>query len=424
VRINADAWSARAQGAIDFLRYLWRQLLADRCQESAAALTYLTLFAVVPLLTVSFLILSAIPEFRSLQGRLENLIFQYLLPATGAEVRDYLLQFANQARRLSVAGILILIASAYLMLKNIEKTFNRIWRTGEHRRGLSSFLLYWAILSLGPILLGVGAVVSTCLSSLSLLADIGVAAEIRSNLLRLLPLGLSTAAFTLLFAAVPNCRVNIRHAALGGLLTAVLFELGKIVFAKAVSLSSYEVIYGTFAAIPLFLLWIYLSWLLILGGAEFVRALSSFRRAGTARMPELLVALAVLERFYRAQQDGDVLRESQLLHGRWLPGGEALGIDTWEPLRNAFLQSRLLRATENREFLLGRSLDRVPLAELYRLLSAPGMAARPFAERTPSGERPSWAERAEQLVTDAESDLRTALDVPLAELFAVGETRA
>ena len=185
-----------------FLRYLGARLVEDRCQQSAAALTYVTLFALVPLITVFYTILSIVPTFQSLGDQVQALIFNHFVPSTGAEIQHYLANFAEKARGLTLAGTLLLLAAAYLMLKNIEKAFNQIWRVRQHRRGMASFLLYWAVLSLGPLLIGAALLISTYLFSLSVFTDVPESAELKSALLGALPALLSFATFTLIFAAV------------------------------------------------------------------------------------------------------------------------------------------------------------------------------------------------------------------------------
>ena len=151
------------------------------------------------------------------------------------------------------------MATTLMMLLTIEKAFNVIWRVRQPRRGISSFLLYWAILSLGPLLLGAGFAMSTYITSLSLISGPHALIGART-VLKAMPLLLSVAAFTLIYAAVPNTRVPLRHALVGGTFTAVLFETAKQLFGLYVSyFPSYQLIYGAFAAVPLFLLWVYLS---------------------------------------------------------------------------------------------------------------------------------------------------------------------
>ena len=137
---------------VDFVKYIISRYQEDGCQQSAAALTYMSLFAVVPLMTVTFTMFSLVPSFSGVGEQVQDLIFENLLPSSGSEVKDYLTDFTSQARKLTFIGVAFLGATAFLMLKNIEKTLNNIWHANSDRKGLSSFMLYWAVLSLGPIM--------------------------------------------------------------------------------------------------------------------------------------------------------------------------------------------------------------------------------------------------------------------------------
>lgn len=196
----------RLHDVLDFWRFLLQRFLADRGISSAAALTYTTLFAVVPMMTVTFAMLSAVPAFQGVGEQIQHFIFRNFVPSTGAAVQEYLWAFTEQARQLTWVGVLLLAVTAFMMLVTIEQAFNTIWRVRKSRRGVSSFLLYWAILSLGPLLLGSGFAISTYLTSTSLLSgpDAVVGAK---TLLSFTPLLFSVAAFTLIYATVPNARV-------------------------------------------------------------------------------------------------------------------------------------------------------------------------------------------------------------------------
>lgn len=244
----------RLHDVLDFWRFLLQRFLADRGISSAAALTYTTLFAVVPMMTVTFAMLSAVPAFQGVGEQIQHFIFRNFVPSTGAAVQEYLWAFTEQARQLTWVGVLLLAVTAFMMLVNIEQAFNTIWRVRKSRRGVSSFLLYWAILSLGPLLLGSGFAISTYLASTSLLSGPDAVAGAKT-LLSFTPLLFSVAAFTLIYATVPNARVPLKHALIGGVFTASLFEVAKAFFGLYVSFfPGYQLIYGAFATVPLFLL--------------------------------------------------------------------------------------------------------------------------------------------------------------------------
>ncbi|MBE7926585.1 MULTISPECIES: virulence factor BrkB family protein [Pseudomonadaceae] len=351
----------RINDFMEFCRFLVQRFLADRGPQSAAALTYTTLFAVVPLMTVTFAMLSAIPAFHGVGEQIQMYIFNNFIPSTGATIQQYLVAFTMQARQLTWFGVGFLMATALMMMLTIEKAFNLIWRVRQPRRGMSSFLLYWAILSLGPLLLGAGFAMSTYIASLSLLSG-PYALLGAGTLLKAMPLLLSVAAFTLIYAAVPNTRVPLRHALVGGLFTSVLFEAAKQGFGLYVSyFPSYQLIYGAFAAVPLFLLWIYLSWIIVLFGAELVCGLSSSQQWRRQPAPRLLVMLALLRIFYQHQQAGREVRLTDAHRNGWM-----LPEDEWDEILEFFERERLVCRTSAAGWVLSRDLHHYSFDQLLR----------------------------------------------------------
>ncbi|WP_417594903.1 YihY family inner membrane protein [Oceanospirillum sp.] len=279
------------------LRFIIRRFIDQECQKTAAAMTYTTLFALVPLMTVAYSILSALPSTEGAGAGIQDLLFRNLLPESSQVVSNYLADFAQQARNLTFVGVGFLIITAILMMKSIERAFNRIWSVAEDRKGASSFLLYWSVLTLGPLLMGSGMAVTSFVVSHKLFLDATDTLGITAILLQFLPLLTSSVAFMMLFFFVPKTHVSLRHAWLGGIFTAVCFELAKWGFSHFVSLSpSYQVVYGAFAAVPLFLLWIYISWNILLLGATLVMALQRYRpNWHSANREPLIVALKVVQ---------------------------------------------------------------------------------------------------------------------------------
>ncbi len=350
-----------------FIRYLFKQFLNNQGILNAAALTYTTLFAVVPLMTVSYAMLAAVPSFQGVGQELQGWVFDNFVPATGAVVQDYLNDFSSQARKLTAVGIGLLAVTSIMMMKNIEAAFNRIWRVSEPRKGLSSFLLYWAILSLGPILIGVGLVLTSYIASLPFITTATEAVG-KGRLLSLLPMFFSAAAFTLIYVAVPNCRVSFKSALLGGVVVALLFESAKRGFTAFVTqFPSYELIYGAFAAVPLFLLWIFISWVIILMGAELTRSITVYRpMAGSAKVPHLYTVVAVLYRLWQAQKEGVSLSDRCLLQDV-----ESLDQNRWDTYQQLLLDGGVIKRSDQAEYLLSRSMSSISLYELNRMLPWP-----------------------------------------------------
>jgi membrane protein len=399
----------RGRQLLRLLQHVWRRFQEDDCPRYAAALTYTSLFAVVPLMTVVIAMLSAVPAFAGATSELQDFVFSRFMPSTGQEIQSYLLSFSTQARNLTGVGIAFLLVTALTMLTNIEKVFNAIWRTRGHRRGLSSFLRYWAILSLGPLCMGLALAISTYLVSLHWFAQVDIFG-VRKLLLSAAPLVLSSIAFTLLFAAMPNCRVPPLHAAIGGAVCGICFEIAKQLFALVMANASYQLIYGTFAAIPLFLLWVYISWLIVLASAELVHALSGFEDRDD--LPDILAALAVLEILWSNYQRGAALSERELLGKRRLLERHTLSADRWSILRDILFDAALIKIDQNGDYLLGRDLRHYSLAELcVRFKQLPLTFDKPVTPNIP------WLNYYQQLFMQLQTQNRTQLQLSLAELF-------
>ena len=383
--------------------------------RTAEALTYLSLFAVVPLLTVIFAVLSAVPAFSQTGAEVQAFVFSHFLPSSAEEIQGYLLTFSEQARKLTGIGIIFLIATALAMLTRIETEFNAIWRTRGNRTGLGSFLRYWAILSLGPLCIGLAIGISTYLASLHVLFEQVDIFGIHQFLFVVTPYVLTATAFTLLFAAVPNCRVPLRHALLGGAVSALCFEIAKYAFARVMANASYQLIYGTFAAIPLLLLWLYTSWVIVLAGAEFVHAIANYR-GRDSHLPNWLAALCVLEVLWRKHDQGAALRESELLQHHFLLDRYTLSAEHWSQVRDILLDADLITIDANSQYRLGRALQHYTLWQLcerFTLLPTP-------LEFFDTNERP-WLRETARLLAQLRESSHLQLQLSLAELFALDE---
>jgi len=395
-----------------FVRFLWQQLQVRHWQQSAAALTYTSLFALVPLITVSYSLLTFMPQLVNVQGHVAAFIFTHFLPDTGYQIWDYLSVFSQQARNLTVPGLLILMITALLMLKTVENAFNAIWEVKQGRKGMASFLLYWAVLSLGPVLVGTALMLSTYLLSLSILSDVQQLSLVQ-QLLSYLPLLLSTVALSLMYSAIPNCTVPLKHALVGAFVTAIIFGLVKDLFALGVKYSSYTLIYGAFAAVPLFLTWVYLCWMIILFGAVLVRSFSTYSDTKGVRQSDVLLALIILQAFWQQQQSGSTLSAATLLRGA---GSKARGISLlqWERQQAILLAHHMIESTSNGHFVLCRNLQQVSLWDIQQMFSAPIVQ---LESTPPSSDVPAWLQQAQTLLQNNARATHEQLSVSLADLF-------
>jgi membrane protein len=251
-----------------------RRFARDRCSREAAALAFTTALAVVPLTAVGFAVLSVFPVYEKWMSAVQSLIYGNLVPAAGAAVSRYLQQFAANAGRLTMVGLVFLFLTAVALMATVEKAFNYIWHIRKQRKLGRRITAYWAVITLGPVLMGLSLTITSYIASLPLFAQEKALTGKGSVLLQMVPLMFEFATFILLYMVVPNCAVRLRHAAIGAVVATVLFEIAKLMFGMFVrSFSAYQTIYGAVAALPVFLIWIYLSWVVTLLGAEVTAAL-------------------------------------------------------------------------------------------------------------------------------------------------------
>ncbi|GAA0372713.1 virulence factor BrkB family protein [Bowmanella denitrificans] len=241
----------------------------DRITVTAGHLAYVSLLSLVPFIMVFFTILSAFPAFGSARGDLESFIFSNFVPHAGGVVQQYVGEFVGNASKMGAVSILFLVVVALMLISNVDKTINHIFRTNSDRRPIFTFAIYWMVLTLGPLLIGSGLAISSYLVGLAAFAE-DYTPGITTALLNLVPFVTSLGAFFILYMVVPNKAVRARHALSGAFLATCLFELSKKGFALYVaSFPSYQMIYGALAAVPILFVWIYLSWIVVLLGAEF-----------------------------------------------------------------------------------------------------------------------------------------------------------
>lgn len=304
----------------DLLRFVLRRLREERLPEVAGSLTFTTVLAIVPVLTIAFAIFTNFPLFTTFRESLETYFVQTLMPKGIANtILDYLSQFSAKASRLSAMGAIFLIVTAILMFGTVDRTLNRIWRVRASRPFAQRMIVYWAIMTLAPLLIG---------ASMSFAGELlpltrGMSRQLpllHTGITLLVSMSLSTLAFSLLYQGVPNRMVEWRDAVIGGLVAAIAFEITRRLFAFfIVQGASYRMIYGALAAVPIFLIWVYLFWMITLLGAVVAAALPvvKYERWWHRSAPgsEFLDAMAVLKVLLDARRDSaavDVLRIREL----------------------------------------------------------------------------------------------------------------
>ena len=258
-----------------FCTIFWQRFNQNKLTQAAGYLTYSTMLAIVPLIMVVFSIFSAFPVFNEVTGALKAFIFTNFAPSASDMVGQYIDEFVNNSKKMSAVGIISLIVVALMLINSIDRTLNSIWHDTETRPIFTSFAIYWLILTLGPLLVGVSIAASTYVKAMF---ESAASFSFGLKLLSFVPFLSTWFIFTMIYMVVPNKKVSIKHSAAGALIAAVFFTLGKQAFAwYIVTFPSYQLIYGAMATLPIMLLWIQLSWTFVLLGAQLAAVLAEVR---------------------------------------------------------------------------------------------------------------------------------------------------
>ncbi len=277
-----SSWRHRFAPLLGFLRLFLGRWHQDRLPVLAGHLAYVTLLSLVPLVAVIFSVLSYLPAFDELRQQIEGFVFDNFVPAAGEAIQAHFTQFVTNSTRTTSIGILALVVVALLLISAIDENLNHIWRSRGERGKVTTLAVYWLILTLGPLLAGASILATSYVVSLRLF-EVELVSRLGGLLLGLLPFVLSLGGMLLLYLVVPNARVRFRHALGGAVLAALLFEGAKKGFAFYITyFTSYEAIYGALAVVPILFVWIYLSWLIVLLGAEVTAALGDYRQQQSA----------------------------------------------------------------------------------------------------------------------------------------------
>jgi membrane protein len=408
--IVPDAIRRGSRDLARFVRAAALRLREDRCLQIAGSLTYTTLLALVPLITVALALVSAFPVFARWTGQIDDMLVRNVLPqAIGKVVATYLAQFAEKAAGLTAIGVVFLAGTALMLMLTIDGAFNQIFRVRRERPLLQRLLIYWAALTLGPVLVGLSISMTSYLVSASLGFARGLP-YLGETVLRFAPVLFTSAALTLLYAIVPNRKVSLAHALAGGVVAGVLFELMKRGFAFYIaSFPTYKLVYGTFAAIPIFLVWLYASWLVVLFGATLTAVLPGYRQFDERqRLPgrRFFEALEVLRSLVAAQREGRAMPLAALA------AGARLSPESCETLLERAARLGWVTHTATGAWLLQRDAGGLTLADVHRAFVFDGEALAELRERSGAA-RLLEAQRAAQ---------SAALEVPLTTFFAPPES--
>ncbi|TAN84866.1 MAG: YihY family inner membrane protein [Gallionella sp.] len=391
---------------LKFMRFIKARFRQDRCVQIAASLTFTTLLSLVPLVTIALTMFSTFPVFEDFSIQIKTYLLNNLMPnMAGKIITKYMQQFTESAMHLTTVGIVFLAVTAMLMMLTIDHAFNTIWGVTRQRPFIKRLVIYWAVLTLGPILIGASLSLTSWLVGLSMgyaknIPVFGVGA------LKVLPVIFTTLAFALLFRVVPNRYVPRRNALIGAIVAAVAFESMNRIFGYYISsFSTYKLVYGAFASVPIFLMWIYLSWLATLFGAVIAASLSHWRAPDAQHSTpaaQLLDALRVLQIMATGLQQGKVSIFTDLSKSL------RLDYDTLEKILDKLASADMVRKTGRNGWLLMRDTNHILASELLRLFVLDGGALPAGRDDDPL----------QQWLAVCAEQLEQSADVTLQELFA------
>lgn len=376
---RAEGWKARVAAANDwveahlpvlnFLIYVYERGQRDQFLRVAASLSYTSLLALVPLLAIAVATFSAFPAFADVRGQLQEFISNSMLPDAGQSVHVYLQRFVSATGGLTAIGVVGLGVTAVLMLTTIETAFNAIYRVAQARSMVSSVLIYWAVITLGPLLLGASLSLSGSFAQWRHAVEGVAPPEVSFAVRTLTSIAFSFVFLTVLFQMVPNRPVAWKDAAIGGAVAAVLFVMLRNGFSRfLVNGETYRTLYGALAVIPLFLVSMYLSWAVVLFGAVMTAALPEWRAKMAARGSargagaRLGMALDLLAALREAQRAGDRVKRREVL--LTVAAAEA----QVELVMKALHDAAFVVRDEHGQWLLARDLRETPMSDLLGAL--------------------------------------------------------
>lgn len=407
----------RLRDVFGFFGHAALRFYNDNCFQTAASLTYTSLLALVPMMTIGFAIFSAFPAFGALQTRVQQAIFKNLVPEIGDAILEYMSRFMANAGQMPIFGIVGLAISAVLLIWTIEGSFATVWRVREPRSYVTRILSFWAIVSLTPLFAGASLSLSSSVWGALEFAHLEGVVNPLAGFGAILPFLLQLAGCTLLYLIIPNRDVFWLDALAGGAVGSILLEASKAVFAWYMrEYPAYQTIYGALATVPIFLFWLYIAWSTVLFGAVVAASLPEWRAGKITRGgPEGLLpaqrlglALAVLHELMDASRLGVGLRRRTLV-GR-VPVGTVLIDGILEQLRDA----HWIAHTTRDAWVVTRDLGE---ATLFDLMKALGIGLR-GSVRGLGGLQLPWQERTAQLLDTAESRQEELLNVPVKQLLS------
>lgn len=353
-----------------FAIFVLQRFTQLRCTEIAASLSYTSLLSLVPLMAVIFAGFSSFSVFQALFQEIQQFIFANFIPSSSELIQNYLNEFVGKASRLTLVGLLGLFAVALMLMWQIDRALNHIWGESKKKNLLRTLLTYWAVLTLGPVLMGISLMLTSYIVSLPLITSAADTIGVRTQMLSMLPVIMTLLAFSLIYLVIPNRRVKLLHALIGGLSATLFFELAKRGFALYVSYNTtYTSLYGALATVPIFLIWIYISWLVTLLGAVITRCIPlfdfSFKQYHDTVHP-FHSAFHILRLLSKAALAAETLTTEQIYSDNYLRHEKRL-----DEILTELEKSGWVLKTDNELWTLGIDLETMTLWDLYQKLPYP-----------------------------------------------------
>ena len=359
----------------DLGRIVMMRFYEDRCLQIASSLTFTSLLSIVPIVTVALTVITAFPVFGEMTLALQTFVLENMMPASADVVASHTEQFTRNAAKLTAVGIVFLFVTSIMLLLTIDRAFNDIWRVKRPRPIVQRVFVYWTLITVGPVLIGASLSLTSWLVGQAVGLVRGVPG-VGVIVLSVVPVLLTSTALALLYVAMPNRRIRVRDAIVGGLLAGIAFEVMKRGFAVYIAqFPTYTLVYGAFATVPIFLLWIYVSWLVVIFGAVVVAALPEWRDgAGQARpVPgsDFFDALQILKILWQAHRSGEVVLLGQVL------AAATVRIEQVENILELMIGAGWVSRTTPTGWVLHRDPAGISVEDVYRLFVFQGEAHRP-----------------------------------------------
>lgn len=395
--------------------HAWRRFKTDRGWRMAAGLSYTSLLAIIPLAAITFSMLAAFPVFEGMRDQIQDAIFSNLLPQSADSMRDQFDQFIANTTSLSSIGIIGIVATTILLFVTIEADLNAIFRVSKPRPLIPRLLVFWAMITLGPVLVGTALSLATYAFVATQWLGVDAIGGVMAWPLfgRALSSLLIAAAFTVFYVVIPNRAVSPRAALVGGLSAGVLFTALRYMFGWYVAtFPTYQSIYGALSVVPIFLIWMFLSWTVVLLGAYITTAVTDWRRAQQASRftdagpdERINIAMALLAVLFGASKIGRTTSRTRLIK-RSLCDEEQVDM-TIVQLRNA----GFVDTTMSDEWVLSRDMGTATLFELYEAL---GLS---LSEEGASHSETGWRKRLADHLGKTRDHAKESMTAPLRDIL-------